>query len=456
MYAERIPPHDIEAEEAVIGSLVIDGESLLKISPLLKAEDFYRDRNRWCYEACQSLFERSVSIDQTTLGHELASRNHLEETGGQSYLSELASAVPTSVHVEHYAQIVRRTSLLRQLIRGAEEIATLGYEDTGDIETTLGSAEDILFRLRTGGSTRDFVHIREVVDRYLQDELTPTGTPLERGVAPISSSLPELDQLLGGLQRSDLLMLAARPSIGKSSLALSIARNAAHQGATAAIFSLEMGQDQVLLRLLSAESGVDTHRVRLHLYTDAEHERLINAVGILSDLPIYIGDNPNLTVTEIRSRSRRLHLERGVDLIIVDYLQLIQGADGRGQNRVQELSEITRSLKGLARQLNVPVLACSQLSRASEMRPSHRPQLSDLRESGSIEQDADVVMFIHREDKYITADEWGLQHPNMPYPENIAEVIVAKHRHGPVGSIRLRFAENTSEFVRLGGGDLVG
>ena len=455
MYAERIPPHDIEAEEAVIGSLVIDGESVLKINPLLKAEDFYRDRNRWCYEACQSLFERAVSIDQTTLGHELASRSRLEEVGGQAYLSELAAAVPTSVHIEHYAQIVHRTSLLRQLIRSAEEIATLGYQDTGDIETTLGDAEDILFRLRTGGSTRDFVHIREVVDRYLQDELTPTGTPLERGIAPIPSSLPELDQLLGGLQRSDLLMLAARPSLGKSSLALGIARNAAHQGATTAIFSLEMGQDQVLLRLLSAESGVDTHRVRLHLYTDAEHERLINAVGVLSDLPIYIGDNPNLTVTEIRSRSRRLYAERGVDLIIVDYLQLIMGPDGRGQNRVQELSEITRSLKSLARQLNVPVLACSQLSRAPEMRPSHRPQLSDLRESGSIEQDADVVMFIHREDKYITEQEWDIQHPTMPYPAGIAEIIVAKHRHGPVGSIRLRFADSTAEFVRLGGGEPV-
>ena len=455
MYAERVLPHNIEAEEAVIGSLVIDGESLLKINSLLKPQDFFRDRNRWCYEACQSLFERAVSIDQTTMGHELASRRHLEEVGGLAYLSELAATVPTSIHIEHYAQIVRRTSLLRQLVHSAEDIAALGYEDTGDIEETLSGAEDILFRLRTGGSTRDFVHIREVVDRYLQDELTPTGTPLERGIAPIPSSLPELDQLLGGLQRSDLLMLAARPSLGKSSLALSIARNAAHQGATTAIFSLEMGQDQVLLRLLSAEAGVDTHRVRLHLYTDAEHDRLINAVGVLSDLPIYIGDNPNLTVAEVRSRSRRLYAERGVDLIIVDYLQLIMGPDGRGQNRVQELSEITRSLKGLARQLNVPVLACSQLSRAPEMRPSHRPQLSDLRESGSIEQDADVVMFIHREDKYITEQEWDIQHPNMPYPANIAEIMVAKHRHGPVGSIRLRFADSTAEFVRLGGGEPV-
>jgi replicative DNA helicase len=452
MYAEKIPPHDIEAEEAVIGSLVLDGQALVKVLSLLKPEDFYRDRNRWSYQACLSLFQRGEAIDQATLAHELARMNRLEEAGGSAYLGQLVATVPTPLHIEHYAQIVRRTSMSRQLIHAAEEIAAIGYQEAPDVETPLRRAEDVLLRMRTGRSSRDFVHIREVLDRYLQEELALLGMPLERGVAPIPTEFPELEQLLGGLQRSDLVILAARPSLGKSSLALSIARNAAGRGATVAIFSLEMAQDQVVLRLLAAEAGVDTHRLRLRLYTDPEHEALIRAVGVLSDLPIFIHDSPTLTAGEIRSRSRGLHMERGVDLIVVDYMQLIEGSDGRSQNRVQEVSEISRSLKTLARELKVPVLACSQLSRAVEARQSHRPQLSDLRESGAIEQDADVVMFIHREDRYSTEEEWERQHPDIPYPRNIAEIIVAKHRHGPVGSIRLRFEDRTAQFVRLGGG----
>ena len=452
MYAEKLPPHDIEAEGAVIGSLVIDGEAVVKVAPFLKPEDFYRDRNRWCYVACLGLWQRGEPIDQATLAHELARQERLEEAGGIAFLSQLAATVPTPLHIEHYGRIVQRSSVSRQLIRAAEEIAAIGFEEPTDNDVSLGRAEDVLLRIRSGRSTRDFVHVREVLDRYLQEELSPLGMPLERGVAPIRTEFPEMDQLLGGLQRSDLIILAARPSLGKSSLALSIARNAAGSGASVAIFSLEMAQEQIVLRLLSAEANVDTHRLRLHMYTDAEHAELINAVGVLSDLSIYINDVPSLTVNDIRSRSRRLHMERPIYFVVVDYLQLIEGRDGRGQKPVQELSEITRSLKALAREINAPVLALSQLSRAIEMRQLHRPQLSDLRESGSIEQDADVVMFIHREDRYVTEEEWERQRPDMPYPRDIAEIMVEKHRHGPTGSFRLKFEKEIAQFVRMPGG----
>ena len=448
MYAERVPPHDLEAEEAVLGSLVIDGEAILKISPFLRSEDFYRDRNRWCYEACLELFRRAEAIDQATIGHELARLNRLDEVGGHAFLSQVAAVVPTSVHVEHYARIVQRTSVMRQVISAAGEIAALGYEDDPDVEATLSRAEDVLFRVRTGRSSRDFIHIREILDKFLE-ESSAVGGALERGVAPIPSGFTVVDQILGGLHRSDLIVVAGRPAMGKSSLAMSIVRSAAGFGATAAVFSLEMSRDQLVLRLLSGETGVDSHLLRLGMYSEANERRVVDAVGALSDLPVYIDDNPLSTVVDVRSKSRRLHMERGLDMIVVDYLQLIESANGRNQNRVQEIGEITRSLKALARDLNVPVVAVSQLSRAVEMRQSHRPQLSDLRESGSIEQDADVVMFIYRDDKYISEEEWDQRHPDRPYPRNIAEIMVAKHRHGPTGTVHLYFRDKLAQFADL-------
>ena len=448
MYTERVPPHDLEAEEAVLGSLVIDGEAILKISPFLRSEDFYRDRNRWCYEACLELFRRAEAIDQATIGHELARLNRLDEVGGHAFLSQVAAVVPTSVHVEHYARIVQRTSVMRQVISAAGEIAALGYEDDPDVEATLSRAEDVLFRVRTGRSSRDFIHIREILDKFLE-ESSAVGGALERGVAPIPSGFTVVDQILGGLHRSDLIVVAGRPAMGKSSLAMSIVRSAAGFGATAAVFSLEMSRDQLVLRLLSGETGVDSHLLRLGMYSEANERRVVDAVGALSDLPVYIDDNPLSTVVDVRSKSRRLHMERGLDMIVVDYLQLIESANGRGQNRVQEIGEITRSLKTLARDLNVPVVAVSQLSRAVEMRQSHRPQLSDLRESGSIEQDADVVMFIYRDDKYISEEEWDQRYPDRPYPKNIAEIMVAKHRHGPTGTVRLYVRDKLAQFADL-------
>ena len=450
VYAERVLPHDIEAEEAVIGALLIDGDAIHQVAPVLRPGDFYRERNRWCYEAAIELSQRPEAIDLATLGHEMARLSRLEDAGGYEYLSQLSATVPTSVNVEYYAQIVRRTSIMRQLIHAASGIANLGFENGADVDETLTRAEDLLFRLRGAGTGRDFVHIREVLDRYLEESAQATAGPLGHSAAPIPSGFGDLDQILGGLQRSDLIVLAARPGLGKTALALSMARNAARYGATSAIFSVEMSRDQLGQRLLAAESNVDSYRLRQHLYSEQQEQRIVDATGVLSDLPIYIDDTPMLSVMDLRSKARRLHLERGTDLIIVDYLQLMQGTDTRGNaNRVQEVSEISRSLKGLARDLNVPVVALSQLSRAVENRPSHRPQLSDLRESGSIEQDADVVMFIYREDFNFTQEEWESRFVDKPYPKDIAELIISKHRHGALGSLHLRFESRLAKFVSM-------
>lgn len=448
MIEEKLPPHDIEAEEAVIGSLLVDGEAIHKIAIFLKPEDFYREKNLWVYEACFSLYERNEAIDQVTVAHEMGRLGRLEAVGGAAYLSHLVSIVPTSVHVEHYAHTVHRLSLMRGLIGASSQIAAIGYEAGPDINAALGRAEDIIFRLRRSESRRDFLHIRQVLDRYFEEAELALPTR-EGGV--VQTGFPALDEILGGLQRSDMIVLAARPSLGKSSLALTIARNAAvEQKARVAIFSVEMAREQLVWRLLAGESGVDSKRLRLGEQTEAEERRVMEATGVLSEAPIFIDDSPILRMVEMRSKARRLHFERGVDLVIVDYMQLIRG-DGR-EGRVQEVSEISRSLKEIARELDVPLIAVSQLSRAPEWRSSHRPQLFDLRESGSIEQDADVVIFIYRDDMQYSKDEWLKLHPDKEdneYPKGIAEIIVAKHRNGPTGTVNLRFRERTVKFESL-------
>jgi replicative DNA helicase len=450
VYAERLPPHDINAEESVIGSMLIDGEAITKVASFLKPADFYSEKNRWCYEACLALFERSEAINQVTVAHELSLNERLEGVGGTAYLSHLVMKVPTSVHAEDYGRIVQRTSVMRQLIRVGGDIASIGYEGGPDVEAAMSRAEEMLFRVRSGRSTRDFVHIREILDTYMEESAAAHGPDASgRYLAPVGSGFPDIDKLLGGgLQRSDLVILAARPSLGKSTLAFNVARYAAGQGLVVGIFSLEMSGEQIALRLLSGEAGVDNYRLRLGLLSESEERRLLDAIGMLSDLSLYIDDTPIQTVVEIRGKARRLQAERGVDLIIIDYLQLISGT-GRTDNRVQEMGEISRSLKGLARDLDIPVLACSQLSRAVEQRPNHRPLLSDLRESGSIEQDADVVAFIYREDAYITREEWEKRNPSQQYPQNIAEIIFAKHRNGPLGTVPLYFRSEVARFESL-------
>ena len=450
MYGEKLPPHDINAEEAVIGSLMIDGTAIYKIATLLQQQDFYQEQNGWIYGACLSLYQRNEAINQITVAQELARRGKLEACGGAAYLSDLISTCPTSLDIEHYAQIVYRLSLMRHLITAAGQIAGIGYEADPDVAASLSRAEDILFRLRRGESLRDFIHIRQVLDKYF--ETVPVPTSEEGYPEPITrvlSGFTGLDEFLGGFQCSDLIIIAGRPSLGKTSLALSIARNAAvEQGACVALFSLEMAREPLVLRLLSSESSIDSRRVRLGSYNEEEERRIMEATGRLSEAPIYIDDSPQLRVVEMRSKARRLYYERGINLIIVDYLQLMQG-DGRGENRVQEISYISRSLKALARELNVPVVAVSQLSRAVEWRASHKPQLSDLRESGSIEQDADVVMFIYRDEVYYpNKEEWQREHPDEKYPPP-AEIMIAKHRNGPTGQVNLLFLPRIAKFDNI-------
>jgi replicative DNA helicase len=443
----KLPPHNVEAEEAVLGSLFVDPDSITETAIFLKPEAFYREKNRWVYEACLALYDRNEAINQITAAQELATQGRLEAIGGAGYLSLLVERLPTSLHVEHYARIVHRLSVMRRLISAAGQIAAIGYEAEADLDSALNKAEDALFRVRRGESPRDFIHIRHLLEQYWEEgSLIGAGLEEAGRLAHVDTGFPALDELLGGMQRSDMVILAARPSLGKSSLALGIARNAAlEQGAQVAIFSLEMSKEQLVQRLLSMEAEVDSKRVRLRQYTPSQEKRVMEATGKLSGLPIYIDDSPALRVVEMRSKARRLHYERGIDLIIVDYLQLIRG-DGRSENKVQEITDISRSLKTLAREMDCPVLAVSQLSRAVESRPSHVPMLSDLRESGSIEQDADVVMFIYRDDAYIKKEDWDRINPERPYPEGIANLIVAKHRNGPQGQRNLRFRQEITRF----------
>jgi len=445
MYGEKLPPHDTDAEENVIGSLLVEGTAIYKIATFLQPQDFYTEQNSLVYEACLALYQRDEAIDQITVAQELARRGKLEVCGGAAYLSHLVSIVTTSLHIEHYAQIVYRLSVMRRLINAGSQIAAIGYEADPDVDAALGRAEDTLFRLRHGQGQRDLTHIRQVLDKYFETP-PPEAAGQAEPISHVLSGFSKLDEFLGGLQRSDLIIVAGRPSMGKTSLALSLATNAAvEQGACVALFSLEMAREPLVLRMLASKSGVDSRRLRLELQNEAEEKRIMEAIGILSEAPIYVDDSPQLRVVEMRSKARRLSFERSIDLVIVDYLQLMQG-ESRSENRVQEISYISRSLKAIARELNVPVVAVSQLSRAVEFRASHKPQLSDLRESGSIEQDADMVLFIYRDDYYFSREEWESQHPDKEYPQGIANIMIAKHRNGPTGEIDLRFLPKMAKF----------
>jgi replicative DNA helicase len=446
---ERLPPHDIEAEEAVVAALLVDPEAIFHVAPILKPLDFFREKNGWVYEACLDLWTRDEAINQITVAHELARKERLEDAGGQTYLAEIIRRLPTSLGAEFYAQIVKRDSTYRGLIHAATGILQMAYEAPAEIEDVFAKSEDLLQRLRTGESFRDFVHIRQLLQAYLDEDIEAIE---RRELAAIRTGYNDLDVLLGGLKRSDLAIIGARPSVGKSSFALGIARNAAVlQRANVAFFSLEMSGEQLAIRLLSSESGVDSARLRLGQHTEPEEQRIIRASGELSEANIWFDDSPILTVAELRAKARRLAGERGLDLIIIDYLQLMQGEPGAKmrENRVQEISYISRTLKGLARELDVPIIALAQLSRAIENRHPRTPMLSDLRDSGSIEQDADIVMFLSREEMYVTPEQWAQQNPDLPesaYPKGVAQVIVAKHRNGPTGSVELRFRDRLARF----------
>lgn len=446
MIEEKLPPHDIEAEEAVIGSLIVDPDAIFKIATFLVPEDFFDETNQVIYQACLSVHQRNEVVNQITVAHELMRQNRLEQIGGAAYLSHLLSITPTPLYVEHYARIVSNAAAMRRLIVAAGQIAAIGYAAGADVESTLNKAIDILFQVGSKGAPTNLILVRDILSKYFEEVGQP---PLGGKQIPhILTGFAGLDGLLGGLQRSDLVILAARPAVGKTSLALNIARNAAiEQKACVAFFSLEMSRDTIVQRFLSSEARVDSKDVRLGHFTEREERRIMDASGVLSEAPIYIDDSSQQRVVDIGSKARRLHRERNIDLIVIDYLQLMRG-DGKNEPRVQEIGNITRSLKGLARELNVPVLTVSQLSRAVEWRASHKPQLFDLRESGSIEQDADVVFFIHRESMYCEEEEWYRTHDveKEPYPRNEADILVEKHRNGPMGIVKLRFLPWFSRF----------
>lgn len=437
---DKLPPQNLEAEASVLGSLLLDKDAIIRIADIIITEDFYDSRHKVIYGAILELFEKSVSIDILTLGNLLEESKLLERAGGHAYISSLVNAVPTAAHVVHYANIVRKKGTLRRLIDSATDITRLAYKEEGEVEDILDVAEQRLFGVSQKHLKQNFVQINTILHETFEriDELHKDSGKL-RG---IPSGFIDLDKILGGLQKSDLVILAARPSMGKTSLALDIIRHVGvEERKPVAIFSLEMSKDQLVDRLLSAQSGVNLFKIRSGQLNDNDFELLGEAMGALSEAPIYIDDASGANIMEVRTKARRLQTEHGISLLVIDYLQLMQGRSSSGSdNRVQEVSEISRNLKILARELNVPVLALSQLSRGVENRPDKVPQLSDLRESGSIEQDADVVMFIYREDMYKGRES---RRPN------VAEIHIKKHRNGPVGEIDLYFDGEKASFKNL-------
>jgi len=437
----KLPPQNIEAERSVLGALMLDKDAIIKVANLLREGDFYKDDHNMIYEAMVELYEKHEPIDVLSLSNRLEEKGQLDKIGGSSYLATLANSVPSSSNVAHYAKVVQKKSTLRKLITTASEIVELGYREEEDVEKILDEAEQKLFAISQKYLKQDFIPIRSILEAAFNriDELHKGDHKL-RG---IPTGFPDMDSILAGLQKSDLVILAARPSIGKTTLALDLARQiAVKEKIPVGIFSLEMSSDQLIDRMLAAESGVDLWRLRTgRLKTgdgDDDFQRIGQAMGILSEAPIFIDDAGSANVMEIRTMARRLQSEQNVGLIIIDYLQLMEGRRS-SDNRVNEISEISRALKQLARELNIPVVALSQLSRAVESRSPQIPKLSDLRESGSIEQDADVVMFLYREDR---------EKPDTPN-KNIVEVHIAKHRNGPIGRMSLYFNENSTTFKSL-------
>ena len=440
MAEARIPPQNLEAEQSVLGSILIDNEAFIKIADSLYADDFYDEKNRLIYEMMEKMFQKGMPIDLVTVIEELRRAKKLK-TVGASYLSDLAAKMPSSAHIEEHAKIVSDKAALRRLISTASDIIEQSFEAGDDTSRTLDKAESMIFSISEKNHRTNFVSIH--------DALAETYERLERlheeksgGVRGISTGYPDLDFYLSGLQPSDLIILAARPSMGKSALALNMAAYAAMQlDVPVAIFSLEMSRDQLIERLLCTDAQIDSWKMRTGKLSDEDFSRLGESMGRLSEAKIFIEDSPTLNVSELRAKARRLQSQHKIGMLVVDYMQLMQGDRGSFSegNRVQEISEISRGMKALARELNVPVLALSQLSRAVEQRSPQIPQLSDLRESGSIEQDADVVMFIYREDYYHKESE----------NKGIAEILIRKHRHGPTGDIKLHFVGEQMAFKSL-------
>ncbi len=444
MLEERVPPQNIEAEQAVLGAMLIDKEAIAKVTEILTSDDFYREAHRVIFNAMMELYNKNEAVDMVTITEVLKRDNKLEDIGGIAYITSLANVVLTAANVKYHADIVAEKSVLRQLVRVSTEIAAMGYEANDDVGTLLDNAESRILEISNRKKKADFTPINDVLMESVQSIEKLLNN--KGGLTGLPTGFADLDKLTSGLQPSDFVILAARPSMGKTALALNIVQNVAlrahkkvgGEARSVAFFSLEMSKEQLVNRMLCAEAGIDSQRLRVGEMHDEDWTHLWDACDVMSKAKIYIDDTAGITAMDMRSRARRLKAEHGLDLIVVDYLQLMQGSGKRNSSndRQQEVSEISRSLKALARELNVPVLALSQLSRSVESRQVKRPMLSDLRESGSLEQDADIVAFLYREDYY------------NPETENKhTELIIAKHRNGPVDTVNLFFQKQFTKFV---------
>ena len=432
---ERIPPHSDDAEKSVLGSIILDKEALFEVLEILSPEDFYSEMHREIYRAVVALYRKGESVDMLTVSEELKKRNTLEMAGGRSYIAQLASMVPSTANAAQYAKIVSEKALLRSLINASSEIMEQAYQATMEPEEVLDQAEQAVFKIAQTRQKRDFEALKEILYANLNriDEVAK----MEGGLTGLTTGFVSLDKYTSGLQKSDLIIVAARPSMGKTAFALNIAQQAALKGDTSVlIFSLEMSKEQLGQRLLSMEAKVEMQKLKTGNLERADWDQIYEAIDKLSTAKIYIDDTPGISVLEIKNKSRRLKAEKGLDLIVIDYLQLMS-IEGRVESRQQEISALSRYLKQLARELDCPVIVLSQLSRAPEQRSDHRPVLSDLRESGSIEQDADIVMFLYRDEYY---------NPETDKP-NICEINIAKHRSGPTGTVEVTWLGKYTRFV---------
>jgi replicative DNA helicase len=446
--SDRTLPHNLDAEKCVLGAILINNTVFNQAAEVIDAQDFFRDAHRRLFDTMVSLTDRSEPVDLVTLTDELAKSGELDDVGGPAYISSLTDGVPRSTNVEYYAKIVKEKSTLRRLIQSANEILAQSYDAERDADDLLDEAERSIFQIAEHRLRSGFVKVGDLVDSGYQiiEQLQQ-----QRGlITGVPSGFVDLDEMTSGFQKSDLVIVAARPSMGKTSLVLNMAMNAGIQGGkTIGIFSLEMSKEQLFLRMLTSEARVDAHRFRGGFLGEQDYARLVEAFGRLHEARVYIDDTPGLGILEMRAKARRLKLEHGLDLLVVDYLQLMQGR-GRFENRQQELASISRSMKILAKELEIPIVALSQLSRAPEGRTDHRPQLSDLRESGALEQDADIVLFIFREEMYKVDGE------SRPESEGIAELIIGKQRNGPTGTVRVAFLKQYTRFENLAAGQSYG
>ena len=431
---QKIPPNSMEAEQSVLGAMLLDKEAVSVATEFISGEDFYREAHKEIFDAIVELFDKGQPVDLITLPEKLKVRNTLEAVGGITYLTNLMSIVPSTHNVGNYAKIIEEKSLLRKLIRASNEIMGKSYEAREDVINVLEMAEKSIFDISLNRSTQGFVHIKKILNSNF-DQIEELY--LNKGrITGVSTGFDDLDEILSGLQKSDLVLVAARPSMGKTAFMLNIVQQAGIRDKVAtAIFSLEMSKEQLTQRILCSEALIDSHRLRTGDITEDEWIKLARAMGPLSEAPIYVDDTPSISMTEMRAKCRKMKIEHNLGLILIDYLQLMSGS-GKYDSRQQEISDISRSLKGLAKELGIPIVACAQLSRAPEMRADHHPIMSDLRESGAIEQDADVIMFLYRDEYY---------HPDTE--KNIGEVIISKQRNGPTGTIELVWLGQFTKFA---------